>query len=174
MAKKPEKEHARHPCILRECDAPPMTIVELVRHCSTVHGLLFAGKEDAHGNLVAQTIGIANPEKVAAELKPGTIVGRGTGMPYKIPWTKEHLERIYPMVELEPEDNIPVIVNGVRYQLFANVRMTVPSIVRDVYLESRRETRTAHLPKQDSDLRGLGRPSGHPAVERVGIGGLGS
>ena len=51
------------------------------------------------------------------------------------------MERLYPMVELTPDENIPVTVNGVRYDLFADKPCKVPSIIRDTYIEHRRLNR---------------------------------
>lgn len=149
------------------CSHPPLPLQGLIQHLFDEHGVRFQGRGEA-GKLVATSIDVPNPDR--ARLAPGTIIGQGTGMPYKVPWSRQAIERLYEMVEFIPDENVPVTVHGVRFDLFADRVNRVPSIVKGIYEDSRRETRTAHLPKQDSDRRGLGIPGRTPVVQKVGVG----
>ncbi len=151
------------------CSQPPLPLQDLIQHLFDEHGVRFKGKEES-GRLVATELAVPNADKT--KLPPGTILGQGTGLPGKIPWTRKAVEERFPMVDFEPEENTPVIFNGVRYELFEGRVNRVPNIIKAIYDESRRETRTAHLPKQDSDRRGLGIPGRTPVVQKVGVGML--
>ncbi len=78
-------------------------------------------------------------------MRPGSYVeiGRETSGPFKdapiygkVRWTRDDQVRMYPRVRILPERSIPVIVNGVRWDLQAFVARDVPSIVADVYAQS--------------------------------------
>jgi hypothetical protein len=67
-------------------------------------------------------------EEEDTERRPGKVI-RGV----KTPWTKKDVEAIFPPVTFIPDENIPVTYNGVRYQLFADIETTVPSIIKQIY-----------------------------------------
>lgn len=100
---------------------------------------------------------VQEAEENFGDMRSGTIVDRGKPTERKVPWTKAALEKAYPMVDLTPDENIPVIVHGVRYNLFQDQPCKVPSIVRDIYLDSKRETRKArHIINEMGPLVNLG------------------
>ena len=47
------------------------------------------------------------------------------------------------MVTFTPEENCPVTWNGIKYDLFSDTPVTVPSVIRDIYDNYRKETRQA-------------------------------
>lgn len=72
-------------------------------------------------------------------LPPGTIVGRGKGSPRKVPWTQQHLEKLYPKKLItNPPESCPVTVNGVTYYIRAGEDIEVPSIVAEIYINAMR------------------------------------
>jgi len=80
--------------------------------------------------------------QVPPGLLPGEKFGHGLARQKK-QYTPSDIAEQYPEVEFTPEETIPVTVHGVRYQLRQDVAIKVPSIVKDVYDESRRERRKA-------------------------------
>jgi len=67
------------------------------------------------------------------EIKPGqTIHGS------KVPWTRQDVEKAFPICAFVPDETIPVTYNGVMYQLIAGVECLVPTIIRDIYQDYRR------------------------------------
>jgi len=70
------------------------------------------------------------------ERVPGKVV-RGI----KTPWTRADVDKIFPIVSLIPEQTIRVTYNGVSYQLIQDLEMVVPSVIRDIYNNSRKRVR---------------------------------
>ena len=93
-------------------------------------------------------------EEIEGQRIPGRVI-RGA----KTPWTRRDVDNVFPPVTFIPEETIPVTYNGVRYQLFSDVEMTVPSIIRDIYVEHRRRARqsvTQSLASIGVDILGQG------------------
>ena len=90
---------------------------------------------------VMEGVGQTEVEQAMADinLPPGTIIGKGTGAPRKIPWTKQLMEDgRYKMVTFIPPTAPTggVTINGVNYRWKAGEEVTVPEIVKQVYMES--------------------------------------
>lgn len=81
----------------------------------------------------------ANPGDV-----PGTIYNRGTLAEAKKPWSGKDVWSKYPSKTFTPTETIPIIFDGVKVQLFAEVEVTLPSIFYDIYAEHRKSTKAAH------------------------------
>lgn len=112
-------------------------------------------------------------EEMAANvpLPPGTIVGRGTGAPYKIRWkSKREFEAVCEaqgaMVDWTPQESSgmqpQVTVHGLKYRWQWEKPIRVPAIVRDIFDQARQARRTANERKQEDDL----------PVNLVGVGPL--
>lgn len=74
-----------------------------------------------------------------ASLPAGTIVGRGTGAPRKLPWTRVKFLEAYPedtWEEFVPLRNQRVQVLGRVFYLWAGEPQRIPSIVKDVFMDS--------------------------------------
>lgn len=115
------------------------------------------------------------PGEVFMSLGPKGPDGRQSALPDKEDWTIADMWARYPHVMIRPQHNIPVIVNGVRINFFAGKTMKVPSVYADVYNDFVEQTATAHLPKQESDISGLGQVHNKEAggVVALAAGGLG-
>lgn len=92
----------------------------------------------------------AAAKKIVSELVEATVAKeeeKGERIPGKIVngrktiWTQKDIEARFPICEFTPDETIPVIYNGIRYQLIADVSMVAPTIIRDIYLEHRRKMR---------------------------------
>jgi len=75
------------------------------------------------------------------QLVPGSYVetskdAGGSPILTKVPHTREWMESHYEMVDFCPPRTGPVNVNGVGYNLVARQHVKVPSIIRDVLLQS--------------------------------------
>lgn len=68
----------------------------------------------------------------------------------KVQWTHADVVREFPVVDFQPEETIKVTYQGVPYQLISNVKCKVPSVVRDIYYQSRRERDQAPRDLQNS------------------------
>ncbi len=67
---------------------------------------------------------------------PGKVV-RG----HKTVTTDADLVKAHGVVTFTPEETIPITVNGVRYQCFADYEMTVPKNIKQIYDEHRKRQR---------------------------------
>ena len=90
-------------------------------------------------------------QKIIADNRPGTIIGKGTGAPWKVPYTKAYIESIYPMVDYEPERSDQVIVHGVKFLVTGGQVNRVPSIVVDILRQKANQLRNGHHPRQEGD-----------------------
>ncbi len=72
------------------------------------------------------------------ERRPG-MVHKGV----KIAYTMNDLKAMYPEFPFTPEENIPIIFQGVRVDLFEGKEVTLPKIFYDIYQEHRRNERLA-------------------------------
>jgi hypothetical protein len=78
------------------------------------------------------------------ERVPGQVVG---GL--KTSWTRKDIETRFPIVEFLSEENIVITWNGVPYQLLQGATHYLPSVIRDAYLNHRRELRTSKTLPED-------------------------
>ena len=83
----------------------------------------------------------------------------------KVPWTRAIVEKMFPMVEIFPEDTLPLTWNGVTYNITEGQTISVPQPHADIY---RRFQRNKHAPKA-----GVMIIDGQAIVVRHGAGGLG-
>ena len=118
--------------------------------------------KDEMARAVAEAIS-AGIEKVLEEpvipRVPGAVIGAT-----KVPYSRRDIERVYqPMVTFIPEENIPVTVQGVQYDLYADREITVPYIVKNIYEEHKKAERARG--------RGVTLSSGE-YVPVTGVGGL--
>lgn len=79
-------------------------------------------------------------------LKPGDKYYRG-GKKFKVPTTKKYLMETLPLVSFIPEETIEFKFNGIGFQLIAEKEITVPDVIRDMYVQYRRLNR-----RQPTDL----------------------
>lgn len=82
----------------------------------------------------------------------------------KVPWTRAVVEKQFPMVEIFPEDTLPLTWNGITYHIFEGHPIMVPQPHADIY---RRYQRNKHAPKA-----GVVVVDGQAIVVRHGAGGL--
>lgn len=61
----------------------------------------------------------------------------------RVPWTAEFVWETYPTVEYIPPETEQVSVNGVSFQVFEGIPNKVPSIIRDIHMESYTARRNA-------------------------------
>lgn len=87
--------------------------------------------KEAVNQLVETTI--LEQEEESAERIPGRVI-KGT----KTPWTRKDVDNAFPLCTFTPDETLPVTYNGVRYQLISGLEMLAPSIIRDIYLDSRK------------------------------------
>ena len=80
-------------------------------------------------------------DETTAERKPGQILDNGKSTARKVPWQRSEVEKTYPKVTFTPEENIHVTVHGHIWYLHADETVTVPSIIKDIYDEHRRQNR---------------------------------
>lgn len=102
-----------------------------------------------------------------AEAKRDEGIKREPGMTIdgiKTPWTRRDIEERFEIVELLAEETVPIIWNGVTYQLIQGATHYVPSVIRDSYLRHRQGMRTAG--------KNLGEGSGFTAIVNLGAGAL--
>ena len=84
-------------------------------------------------------------EKEAEE----SIAEKGERVPGKVvhgiktPWTRGDIERAFGIVEFVPGETIAFIYNGVMFQLIADAKNTVPTIIKQMYEERQRKMRRA-------------------------------
>ena len=71
----------------------------------------------------------------SGRIKPGTIINPGSPSQTKVPWTMRDMREVYGQVTFTPRSSVPVVVNGVRFQLVQDEEITVPAIVKDTYEE---------------------------------------
>lgn len=104
------------------------------------HALRKVSPEDVATILGKETKIAEVKAEVQAEKVPGQIMA-DTGT--KVSWTKSDLEARFPIVELFSEENVKITWNGVVYQLLSGATHYVPSVIKDAYLQHRREARMA-------------------------------
>jgi hypothetical protein len=90
-------------------------------------------------------------QKIIEANRPGTIIGKGTGAPWKVPYTRKWIEENYEMVDYEPERGGQVIFEGIKFVVRGGESNRVPSIVRDVLRQSSGQLRDGHRPRQEGD-----------------------
>lgn len=78
------------------------------------------------------------------EVRPGTYVQVGvdaTNGPImgKVRWTRDWITKTYPAVTFTPARSMHVAPHGVGYDLGAEMEVTVPQIVKDIYDDVRRQ-----------------------------------
>lgn len=85
-----------------------------------------------------------------ADAAPGTIVRPTKGLPYKVRWTREHLEALCDKGEggfswqtIVPMRTTTVSWNGIAYPLNSGEDNRVPSPIAAIYFDSERETARA-------------------------------
>lgn len=89
---------------------------------------------------------ILKGEKAIAEQK---VVERKERVPglvvegVKTSWTRKDIEERFPVVEFLSEENIVITWNGVPYQLLQGATHYLPSVIRDTYLNHRKQLRMA-------------------------------
>ena len=106
--------------------------------------------------------------EVVDDSVPGTKVDRYLGTSRKIPFSMQWFKDHYPLVEVTPEENLPVTINGVRVDFRTDVVVKVPEPFAAEYHRWRKDMRSMHR----SNLRAGGAfPEGVVGVI-PGAGGL--
>ncbi len=139
-----------------------MATTRLRKHRADKGGKQASRKIDAE-----DAIAILEEATEKAEVKREEGFKREPGMTFdgaKIPWTKKDIEERFPIVELLAEETVPIIWNGVTYQLIQGATHYVPNVIRDSYLRHRGEMRKAG--------KNLGEGSGFNAIVNLGAGAL--
>lgn len=75
---------------------------------------------------------------------PGTYVKvfedkQGNTMYRKVHWTRPAVAAAYPAVTFTPNETMEILPHGVKYIVTADVEITVPSIVKDIYDVQRKQ-----------------------------------
>ena len=70
------------------------------------------------------------------ERVPGKVVNG-----QKTIYTENDLIKMFPIVTFTPEETVPLIFNGVRYQAMNGVEMHVPQCIKEIYDRHKRELR---------------------------------
>lgn len=89
----------------------------------------------ANRSPILQPTPASNPD-----LPPGSYVEvgidtNGKTVLAKVRWTRADVESKYPAVTFEPRRSMLVQPHGVPYQLVADTEITVPKIVKDIYMD---------------------------------------
>ena len=131
------------------------------QHCGTIvpHKAM-----DSHIANMCEKVPGADP---TVNYPPGTVMGVGTGAPYKVLWTMKDLEAAYPKdtwktIEMPPK-TAPVTWNGLRIDVTQGQSITLPPIHHTIYWNSIRNDENLARPRQQGDL----------VTRVVGVGPLG-
>lgn len=94
---------------------------------------------------------LAPVPQASEEIRPGTYVRVGTDATNapimgKVRWTREWIARTYPAVTFTPARSMVVAPHGISYNLGAEIEVTVPQIVKDIYDDVRKQ-------EQDHNIR---------------------
>lgn len=86
---------------------------------------------------------LATLPAASEELRPGSyfqvgVDASGTPLMGKIRWTREWIARTYPPVTFTPARSMRVAPHGISYDLGAEIEVTVPQIVKDIYDDVRK------------------------------------
>jgi len=91
----------------------------------------------------AKTLGIEDNIEIVDTNIPGSKVDKYLSTARKVPFTLKWFQEHHPMVEVIPEENVPITINGVRIDFRLDQKITVPAPFKAEYERYRSAIRRA-------------------------------